>query len=136
MQPLTPTFSEAFKANPFFFMVSTALAAAAFVLAVIALAFLWKKPIVTVVLAGLALLGSLAAFGFGTLGWTLAVSRVDAAASYPGLTDADRDRLTHYGYAEARICLVHGALVSVVPFVAGVGLAFAGVKRRKRVASG
>ena len=132
MQTISPTFSEAFKANPFFFLVSTGIAVAATVIALIAIAFLRKKPIVTIVLAALALVGSLAAFGFGTLGWTLAVSRVDAAASYPGLSDADRDRLKSYGYAEARLCLEHGALVSVLPFVAGIGMVFIGVTRRRR----
>jgi hypothetical protein len=134
MQAIAPTFSDAFKANPFFFLVSTALAAAAGVLALIAIVLVFKKPKLAIVVGALGVLGSLGAFGFGALGWALAAQRVDNAASYPGLTDSDRARLTTYGYAEARICLLHGALVSALPILAAaVGLA-GGVLRRKRQA--
>jgi hypothetical protein len=128
---LEPTITEAFKANPFFFLASTALAAVAGLFALVALALLFKKPKLSIVLGALAVIGSLAAFGFGALGWTLAVSRVDGAASTPSLSASDRARITSWGHAEASFCLKHGALVSVLPFLGGlVGLGV-GVARRK-----
>jgi hypothetical protein len=129
---LQPELTEPFKANPFFFSASTGLAVAAGVIALLALVSLFRKPKVAIVLGALAALVSLGAFGFGLLGRTLAVSRVDGAASAPKLTDADRARITTTGYAEARVCLVHGALVSVLPLVGGIGVAAAAIARARR----
>ena len=129
---MQPEFSEAFKANPFFFVVSTGIAVAAGVVALGALLLVIKKPKIAIVVGALAVLGSLAAFGFGLLGRTLAVSRVDGAASHPGLTNADRERITTYGYAEARICLVHGALVSALPLLGGITGVLLGIARHRR----
>ena len=132
MQPIAPTVLDVFKANPFFFLLSTAIAALAGVLALVALLLLIRKPKLAIGLGALAVVASLAAFGAGALGWTLAVSRVDGATSAPGLSAADRARLTSYGYAEARLCLEHGALVSALPFLAGAVGVLAGVARTKR----
>lgn len=128
---MEPTLVDAFKANPFFFLASTVLAVAAGVLALVALVVALKKPVGAIVLGAISIFVALGALGFGALGWTLAVSRVDGAASHPGLSDSDRERLTTYGYAEARYCLIHGALVSALPLLGGIAGVGLGVRRRK-----
>ena len=56
---MQPEFSEAFKANPFFFVVSTGIAVAAGVVALGALLLVIKKPKIAIVVGALAVLGSL-----------------------------------------------------------------------------
>jgi hypothetical protein len=122
--------SDPFRADPFFFGAATALAVVAGVVALVAWIILFKKPKIGIVIGALAVLGSLAAFGFGALGWSLAENRVDGAASHPGLSSADRDRITTKGYAEARVCLTHGTLAAALPFVAGAAALALSIARR------
>lgn len=117
MNPLEPTFVDAFRANPIFFVLIGMLAAAAFVVALVALVSLARprRALVAGIVAGAL---AVAAMGAGAFAWHSARSTVDEALAIAGLTDRDRERIRAAGYAEAAYPLYFGLAAATLPLLA------------------
>jgi hypothetical protein len=106
MEP-EPSFLEAFKDDPLYMLGAALLGLVALVGA--GIAFLPKSPSARLSIAAVAMLLAFGALGVGALGTIHERNLTESAAETPGLTAADRERLTTYGNAEASYHLLAGA---------------------------
>ena len=129
---LEPSLLGAFKENPVFFALAALIASAGFVLVLVALIALGKKPGVAAAVGFAAAVAGLLAIGAGAMGSWSARKHTDGALSSPGLTARDRERIGAYGYAEAKMPLKFGLGLGVIPLLAGAALGVAGMTKARK----
>jgi hypothetical protein len=129
---IEPTFFEAFKDNPFAFLIAIALGAAGFALFVVAVASAIKrKRAAMVVGVGAALLGG-ATIAVGVYGTVTARAATDAALAAPGLSGNDQERIRKHGYGLAIYALFTGLALGGLPLVGGALATVAGRARSRK----
>lgn len=127
---MEPSFVDAFKQNPLFFLIGILFAGLGLSLAVAGLVFATRRSKAGIVLGFVAVLGGLCALGSGVVGWLLAKSQVEAAVQSPGLSAGDRSRLMEAGSAEALHSLEFGIAACALPLLAGMTACVVGIAKR------
>lgn len=129
---MEPSFLEAFKQNPLFFLVSIFFGGLGLALAVLALVLASRASKLGIVIGLVAVLAGLGALGSGVVGWLTSRSLVESAAASPGLSASDRSRIMEAGNAEAIYSLELGIGVCALPLLLGMAACGLGIAKRKR----
>lgn len=129
---MEPSFIDAFKQNPLFFLIGILLGGLGLALAITAMVFAGRGSKVGIVLGFVAILSGLGALTSGVVGWMFGRSGIEAAAQSPGLSAGDRARLIQAGYAESLYSLELGIAASALPLLAGMTACAVGIAKRKR----
>ena len=122
---VAPSFVEAFKDDPGFFLLLFVLFGFLSPLGIIA-AFSKIRPSAVIVVA--TLISAVACIGAGFAGRAALMNASQQVASMPGLSQADRDRIVAHDEADASYRVVAAAILALFPLAAG-GVAFSRAKR-------
>jgi hypothetical protein len=125
-----PSFLDAFKENPVFFVLALFCASLGFALGVLSL-LLRQKSMISLILSLAAITMGLASGAAGAIGAAQLVSQAEAAIGTPGLSANDRARLVDYARSSAVYPFATGAVGAVPAMLLG-GIAIIFRKRRPK----
>jgi cytochrome c biogenesis protein CcdA len=114
-----PSLIDTFKTNPLFMLGSLMFLAVGLVLSLVGTIIRAKQLKTAQIAAVAAIVSGLSAMGLGAIDFSLRMSALEGALSFPGLDPASIAALRAFESASARYALVFGVVTGILPIITG-----------------